>query len=130
MVSPMASHLMMQSFALYNSRNFMQISGTSQTNMEEGMSEIVVSYQSVKLWDVAGYWTGNKREANKSTIKASYQMFMQNFKDKVVFRESARDLGDRMHNRLSEITLEFNSLTPKTLLHGDYKISNIVINKT
>jgi thiamine kinase-like enzyme len=36
-------------------------------------------------------------------------------------------LGSVLESRLNDITLVFNNLQPRTIIHGDYKISNIFI---
>eukprot|EP01114_Cavostelium_apophysatum_P010661 TRINITY_DN2469_c0_g1_i2.p1 TRINITY_DN2469_c0_g1~~TRINITY_DN2469_c0_g1_i2.p1 ORF type:complete len:689 (+),score=124.76 TRINITY_DN2469_c0_g1_i2:141-2207(+) len=89
----------------------------------------LVDTSKAKMWDVAGYWTGNKREANKSTIRPSWATFMKSFGEKVTFRNSVLDLGVRMEKLLPRITRELVQLSPKTLLHGDYKVSNIFVNR-
>ena len=80
-------------------------------------------------WKVAGYWTGNKREAVKSNVDSAWERVMLNFPD-MHFKERYPCLGGLMKDKLSYIEEEFQTLSDKkyrTLCHGDFKISNLFV---
>lgn len=81
-----------------------------------------------KMWDIAGYWTGNKREANKADVKAAWEKTLINFGNTLnLQKNNLRNLGKRLEFRLNFISREFEAMAPRTLLHGDYKVSNVFV---
>ncbi len=54
-------------------------------------------------------------------------MTVQNFHHELQISESSNNLGFVLESRLNDITLLFDNLQPRTIIHGDYKISNIFI---
>ncbi|CAF1514018.1 unnamed protein product [Didymodactylos carnosus] len=81
-----------------------------------------------KFWDIGGYWTGKKREANKKEIRKAWDHVFQYFHEDLQISESSKSLGVRLEHRLDDIALIMSLLEPRTLIHGDFKITNIFIN--
>jgi len=80
-------------------------------------------------WKRAGYWTGTKREAVKSSVDSSWERVMINFPD-LHFRERYPCFGGLMKDKLLYVEQEFDLLSAKryrTLCHGDFKISNLFV---
>ena len=81
------------------------------------------------MWDIAGYWTGSKREGNKREVQEAWDKVLQNFHGKFPVNSSTKQLGKRLFEQLDKIQTMFNSLQPLTLCHGDYKVSNVFLDK-
>lgn len=84
-----------------------------------------------KLWGIGGYWTGNKREANKKGIKIAWYKAINNFGENLMnIYGGNKDMGKILDEKLHIIAKQFNALQPLTLVHGDYKISNIFVDNS
>ncbi|CAF4870111.1 unnamed protein product [Rotaria sp. Silwood1] len=81
-----------------------------------------------KLWSIGGYWTGGK-EANRNDIRKAWDLTVQNFHHELQISESSKNLGCELESRLNDISFVFNNLQPRTIIHGDYKIANIFIDR-
>ncbi|CAF1396690.1 unnamed protein product [Rotaria sordida] len=81
-----------------------------------------------KLWKIGGYWTGGK-EANKNDIRKAWDLTVQNFHNELQISELSKNFGSVLESRLNDITFAFNNLQPRTIIHGDYKLANILINR-
>ena len=66
-------------------------------------------------------------KANKNDFRKCWDMTVENFREELQISESLENLGYVLESRLNEITILFNNLKPRTIIHGDYKISNIFI---
>jgi len=84
----------------------------------------------MKVWDIAGHWTGKKNELEKRTVLASWEKVLSNFGGYLVKEEPQKGLGQRMHNNLDKIFGDFKSFPNRTLLHGDYKITNLFVDNS
>jgi len=84
----------------------------------------------LKMWDIGGYWTGTKREGNKKDIKDAWSRVLKNFPEQVGSSSYTKELGKLLYEKLDKIADLFNAMEPKTLVHGDYKVSNIFIDKS
>ncbi|CAF3424344.1 unnamed protein product [Rotaria socialis] len=66
-------------------------------------------------------------KANNNDILKAWNLTVQNFHYELQISESSNNLGFLLESRLNDIMLLFNNLQPRTIIHGDYKISNIFI---
>jgi len=83
-----------------------------------------------KHWDIGAYWTGNKREGNKEEIRVCWDKAMQHFANQLNLKDTTRqNLGRSLEASLNLISEKFKEMDCNTLLHGDYKISNIFLGK-
>ncbi|CAF4116125.1 unnamed protein product, partial [Rotaria sordida] len=53
----------------------------------------------------------------------------QNFHNELQISELSKNFGSVLESRLNDITFAFNNLQPRTIIHGDYKLANILINR-
>ncbi|PRP85203.1 hormonally up-regulated neu tumor-associated kinase-like [Planoprotostelium fungivorum] len=80
-----------------------------------------------KFWNIGGYWTGTKTEANKEEFMEAWCKAVVNFRKELNITEELETLGERLNERLSSLSKQFDRMEPKTLVHGDYKISNLFV---
>eukprot|EP00010_Vexillifera_abyssalis_P007468 CAMPEP_0201546732 /NCGR_PEP_ID=MMETSP0173_2-20130828/3068_1 /ASSEMBLY_ACC=CAM_ASM_000268 /TAXON_ID=218659 /ORGANISM="Vexillifera sp., Strain DIVA3 564/2" /LENGTH=730 /DNA_ID=CAMNT_0047955495 /DNA_START=119 /DNA_END=2311 /DNA_ORIENTATION=+ len=82
-------------------------------------------------WDLAGYWTGDKREGTKSKVKSCWTDACNNFaQTESVQLQKYPQLGEKLEERLDFVSKHFEEATQlpyRTLCHGDYKISNLFV---
>jgi Ecdysteroid kinase-like family len=85
----------------------------------------------IKKWSIGGYWTGLKREANKREVREAWRKMQKNFAADLpeLSSEPLADLGDRLFGQLDLIMNRFETMQPVTLLHGDFKLSNLFIGR-
>jgi len=85
----------------------------------------------MKLWHRGGYWIGDKEGAReKRSIATSWSKTLRSFREHLdlnnVDQVELYRLGDLLQNNLPLILQSTNNET-RTLVHGDYKISNLFI---
>jgi thiamine kinase-like enzyme len=80
-----------------------------------------------KLWSYGGYWLGNKEMSHNKTIPSVFESTLSNFP--VILEEfpEARRFSTALTKNLNLLTQAVHAREPKTLIHGDYKISNIFV---
>jgi len=84
---------------------------------------------SMYVWDIAGHWTGELKEIEKRNVLGAWANVLKSF-DGVLMKGAnnvQKGLGQRMHNNLDKIFKEFKSFPNRTLLHGDFKVTNLFI---
>jgi hypothetical protein len=92
------------------------------------------------VWGTGGYWTGPKRLPDKLPVRRAWDAALAAFGKGLralagqeggepSLPPSLLQLGERLERSLLPLEEEFFSLAPTTLLHGDYKISNVFIKK-
>ncbi|CAF2907092.1 unnamed protein product, partial [Rotaria sp. Silwood2] len=57
----------------------------------------------------------------------AWDSVIQNFHDELQIPDSSRDFGSILELKLDDIARYFNSLESHTLIHGDFKVTNIFI---
>eukprot|EP00817_Percolomonadidae_sp_ATCC50343_P000759 CAMPEP_0117425668 /NCGR_PEP_ID=MMETSP0758-20121206/5918_1 /TAXON_ID=63605 /ORGANISM="Percolomonas cosmopolitus, Strain AE-1 (ATCC 50343)" /LENGTH=311 /DNA_ID=CAMNT_0005210339 /DNA_START=665 /DNA_END=1600 /DNA_ORIENTATION=+ len=77
------------------------------------------------VWDLGGYWTGLKRAKDKKHIAA----FTKKAEHQLPLLQFPSQFGERMERHLDAIMNHVNDLPRTTFVHGDFKITNIFINK-
>jgi len=92
--------------------------------------QTTINIPKLKIWDIGGYWTGSKREGNKKEIQIAWESVLKNFPNQFPISTYTRQLGKKLFDKLEHIADLFNGLQPRTLVHGDYKVSNIFIDKS
>jgi hypothetical protein len=78
-------------------------------------------------WHQAGYWTGDKREANKQKVRSCWKDCLINF-PQLRWRQSCAQLGTQLLDMLDYVAEQFRLAETKpyrTLCHGDFKISSM-----
>ena len=80
-----------------------------------------------KLWSYGGYWLGNKEMSHHKTIPSVFDATLKNFPFILEEFPEAKALSARLTTNLEKITQTVHAREPRTLIHGDYKISNIFI---
>lgn len=85
----------------------------------------------MKLWHRGGYWIGDKEGAReKRSIATSWSKTLRNFLEHLnlnnIDQIELHKLGDLLQNNLPLIVQSTSNKT-RTLVHGDYKISNLFI---
>jgi thiamine kinase-like enzyme len=83
--------------------------------------------ENAKYWDIAGYWTGHKREANKKDIGKAWPKALVNVGKELGVKGATASLGKKLAETLDWMNDEFEKMSPITQVHGDYKISNVFI---
>lgn len=83
----------------------------------------------LRIWKIAGHWTGDKRLTEKQTIKKSWVQFMESFGTVLNF-DSNRGLGRLLQSNLDKILHMFETIPNRTLAHGDFKVTNVFIDKS
>jgi thiamine kinase-like enzyme len=68
-------------------------------------------------------------KANKNDIRKAWNVTVENFYHELQISESSKNFGSVLESRLNDITLVFDNLQPRTIIHGDYKMSNIFIDR-
>eukprot|EP00005_Dracoamoeba_jomungandri_P005836 CAMPEP_0174259794 /NCGR_PEP_ID=MMETSP0439-20130205/8572_1 /TAXON_ID=0 /ORGANISM="Stereomyxa ramosa, Strain Chinc5" /LENGTH=390 /DNA_ID=CAMNT_0015343825 /DNA_START=249 /DNA_END=1421 /DNA_ORIENTATION=+ len=79
------------------------------------------------VWKLGGYWTGYKRLEPKQNILDNWNRTMNNFSGHLNFTGTKRTIGQRLHNHVDEILKKFDKLPRRTLIHGDFKVTNLFI---
>jgi thiamine kinase-like enzyme len=82
-------------------------------------------------WDIAGYWTGDKREGSKRKAGSSWDAAVANFPS-LKLNERFPRMGALLAARLDWLEKQFDQLmAPEytTLCHGDYKITNLFLSR-
>ncbi|CAF4337433.1 unnamed protein product, partial [Rotaria sordida] len=62
-------------------------------------------------------------------IRKAWDLTVQNFHNELQISELSKNFGSVLESRLNDITFAFNNLQPRTIIHGDYKLANILINR-
>jgi len=79
------------------------------------------------VWKLGSYWTGYKRGDHKRQVKVGWEKVKQNFGNNLDFSGARADLGSRLYKNLHTILKRFDSMPRPTLIHGDFKITNLFI---
>lgn len=80
-----------------------------------------------KLWSYGGYWLGNKEMSHHKSISSVFEATLKNFP---IIKEQFPEVNNfakQLSKDLDKLTVAVHVREPKTLIHGDYKISNIFI---
>jgi len=77
----------------------------------------------------SGHWTGEKRWEQKCRIKEEWRRTMENFHDSLVFTKESRKIGSRLQRNLDKLIAQFVAIPHKTLVHGDFKVTNVFVDK-
>ncbi len=79
------------------------------------------------LWPRGSYWTPDKRPENEVDIlDTNWKIVCNNFKHESLFSlASIQTLGQRIAEISKQVHDKVESITPKTLIHGDFKSANI-----
>lgn len=80
-----------------------------------------------KLWSYGGYWLGDKEMSHHKSISESFDSTLTNFPEILEGFPEARALRHLLAKEIERITHTVHAAEPKTVIHGDYKISNIFI---
>lgn len=85
------------------------------------------SSSDVKLWSYGGYWLGSKEMSHHKTISRVFESTLKNFP--IIQQEipNVHEFSKQLARDLDLLTTAVHIREPKTLIHGDYKISNIFI---
>lgn len=78
-------------------------------------------------WPHGGYWMGNKEMLFDKPIAQCFDQVMENFGPFLDDFDFKDELKQNLCLNEEKIHNIVHSLTPKTMIHGDYKISNIFI---
>jgi Ser/Thr protein kinase RdoA (MazF antagonist) len=92
-------------------------------------SHSIIMFLSLSLSVLLGHYTGQKRMEQKCRIKEEWRRTMENFHDSLVFTSETRKIGSRLHRNLDKIIAQFDAIPHKTLVHGDFKITNVFVDK-
>lgn len=81
------------------------------------------------IWKQGGYWLGDKEMQFDRSLSECFDAAVENFKEIFddfneieEFKNSLIEYEDKIHHIV-------HSQKPKTLIHGDYKISNLFVNE-
>lgn len=80
-----------------------------------------------KLWSYGGYWLGNKEMSHHKSISNVFEATLKNFPIIGEQIPDAHEFSKQLSRDLDRLTSAVHIREPKTLIHGDYKISNIFI---
>jgi len=80
-----------------------------------------------KLWSFGGYWLGDKEMSHHKAIPEVFDSALSNFPIILEEYPEASKLKDLLAKQIERITHTVHAAEPKTVIHGDYKISNIFI---
>jgi hypothetical protein len=88
----------------------------------------------LNIWDLGGYWIGHKEGAlEKKNIKVAWTRTLVNLRDVLSLADidssTLNELGTKLEQHLTFIT-SATTQNLRTLIHGDYKISNLFIDPT
>mmetsp|Transcript_25568 Transcript_25568/g.64194 ORF Transcript_25568/g.64194 Transcript_25568/m.64194 type:complete len:768 (-) Transcript_25568:271-2574(-) len=83
--------------------------------------------QKMNVWQPAGYWTGDKREADKRRIRVDWEQVVDKYTPHLTFPPEMRNIGERLERHVVSINTQIATAQPQTLLHGDFKVSNVFI---
>eukprot|EP01121_Diplochlamys_sp_Union-15-3_P017491 TRINITY_DN6164_c0_g2_i3.p1 TRINITY_DN6164_c0_g2~~TRINITY_DN6164_c0_g2_i3.p1 ORF type:complete len:380 (+),score=39.59 TRINITY_DN6164_c0_g2_i3:175-1314(+) len=135
----------------YNIRFFMALEDLSQLNAGEpnGFSLKHAEYilgnvaklhakfwnktQSItkSVWSHGGYWLGPKEMPYKMSVDKAYNQMAVSFSDLTGDFDwndrRLKSLGEKLEKLASFITYHVHHSKPKTVIHGDYKISNLFV---
>ncbi|CAM4840430.1 unnamed protein product [Rotaria magnacalcarata] len=68
-----------------------------------------------------------QEEANKKHIREAWDSVVQHFREELEVSDSSIDFGSILELRLDDIARSFGNLESHTLIHGDFKVTNILI---
>ncbi|CAF2061050.1 unnamed protein product [Rotaria magnacalcarata] len=71
--------------------------------------------------------TWGYRMANKKHIREAWDSVVQHFREELEVSDSSIDFGSILELRLDDIARSFGNLESHTLIHGDFKVTNILI---
>eukprot|EP01117_Protostelium_nocturnum_P006855 TRINITY_DN2456_c1_g1_i1.p1 TRINITY_DN2456_c1_g1~~TRINITY_DN2456_c1_g1_i1.p1 ORF type:complete len:433 (+),score=108.93 TRINITY_DN2456_c1_g1_i1:293-1591(+) len=80
-----------------------------------------------KYWNIGGYWTGTKTEADKNQFGYSWERTVEHFSKELEMDQELKELGPKLYNKLAILNDRFEAIPRKTLVHGDFKISNLFV---
>lgn len=84
------------------------------------------NFSRFKLWEVGGFYTGDKRINDRLRVVEAWQATLSSFAPHIELRSDVSNLGDRLLRNMDAI-LSVYKAGPKTLVHGDFKLSNLFI---
>jgi len=81
------------------------------------------------IWMHGGYWFGPKEMPHSVSVQRAFSQTLCNFGEhlNLGLTQQIQDLGKKLEHLTSYITYQVHHTAPKTVIHGDYKISNLFI---
>lgn len=79
------------------------------------------------VWPHGGYWMGNKEMQFDKPFEECFGKLVKNFNSFLGDLDFLPELEELICSNEEKIHNLVHSLTPKTMIHGDYKISNVFI---
>lgn len=83
---------------------------------------------SYDVWDVGGYYTASKRIQYKDQIELHWSNVLQTL-GKELDLKNKEEFGSRLYKNRDALNTVYDGGKCKTIVHGDYKISNIFVDK-
>jgi hypothetical protein len=80
------------------------------------------------IWTFGGYWFGNKEMPHGKSLKACWDKMLASFPEQKLDVVAGESFGANMDAVVEQLTTAVHKLTPRTMVHGDYKISNLFVN--
>jgi hypothetical protein len=77
-----------------------------------------------KMWKEGGYWFGEKEMPHDFPFIAAFNQMISNFGQVLTLNPV---LGKRLSDVVDWVTRIAHEAQPKTIIHGDYKISNLFV---
>jgi len=82
-----------------------------------------------KLWSHGTFWSSEKRtQSEMDDMPQNWRNFCARFRNENVYfcSDDIIRLGERLHNQRHLINEKLNQMTTRTLIHGNFKTSNIL----
>ena len=80
------------------------------------------------IWDIGGYWTGDKRTSDKLKVVSQWKKSLENFAGQLLLPdEKCKKLAKRLYNNRHHLMSLYTNVNHETLIHGDFKIGNLFI---
>lgn len=80
------------------------------------------------IWTFGGYWFGNKEMPHGKSLKACWEKMLASYPDLKLNLVAGDSFGDNMEHIVEKLTTTVHRFGPRTMVHGDYKISNLFVN--
>ena len=84
------------------------------------------------IWDYGGYYTADKRIQFKNQVRSHWETVIKTFTQQGImdFDEKLTSLGSRLYDNREALYSMYSKSAATTLVHGDFKISNLFVNQT